>query len=215
MLKEIGLASGLLSSVFDKLKSEKDKDTTGAESFGAVLGNGMQVSLNTLDASSLLEEAGTKKVSAGAGSTDGMKITNLLGGDDITDDGVNSSDKVSAGTSEALSMLKEMTSGGVEGYFRFIVKNIREKVMKDMGVSEEQLAAMPADERKAIEDKIAEEVKKQVAKIMGTDPETAQKMIAEADKVQGVGAAGKVEASKAYKEGGQSLGEMLSQLFNS
>lgn len=116
----------------------------------------------------------------------------------VTEDGVNSSDSVSTGSADALSLLKEMTNGGLAGYFKWMVKQIREKVMEDMGISEDALAAMPADQKTALMEKIEEEVKKQVAKIMGVDPESAGKMMATADK--GLSVTDQMEAKKAYKE---------------
>jgi hypothetical protein len=149
-----------------------------------------------------------------SGGAAGFDITQLVGGkSDVTDDGVNTSDSVSTGTQDALSMLKDMTDGGMTGYFKWMVKQIREKTMESMGVTEESLAAMPEGQRTAMEQKIEEAVKKDVAKIMGVDDETAGKMVAAADKSSAV--ATPVEADKAYKVGGTSAAEMLGQLLNS
>jgi hypothetical protein len=179
MLKEIGLASGLLSSVFDKLKSEKDKDTTGAESFAAALGNGMGISLNTFD-------------SPLAGATQESAALSI---------GPTADDKMDPGVKEALEMLREMTSGGLEGAMRWAMKELREDVMESMGVSEDELAAMPADQKAATEKMIAEEVQKRLAEAMGKDKQgVADAAMTPEELIAGLQKALQGEANKAYKE---------------
>lgn len=69
-------------------------------------------------------------------------------------------------TEEASKLLKEMTEGGLAGYWKWMIKTMREKlraeVMDGMGISEDQLKAMPADQRKDIEAKITEEVERRL-----------------------------------------------------
>lgn len=69
-------------------------------------------------------------------------------------------------TDEAWKLLQEMTEGGLAGYWKWMVKTMREKlreeVMGGMGISEEQLAAMPEAQRKDIEAKITEEVERRL-----------------------------------------------------
>lgn len=67
---------------------------------------------------------------------------------------------------EALKLLGEMTEGGLEGYWKWMIKTMRERlraeVMDGMGISEEQLNAMPADQRRDTEARITEEVERRL-----------------------------------------------------
>lgn len=67
---------------------------------------------------------------------------------------------------EALKLLREMTEGGLAGYWKWMIKTMRERlrdeVMQGMGMTEEALAAMPADQRRDIEAKITEEVERRL-----------------------------------------------------
>ncbi len=113
--------------------------------------------------------------------------------------GINPRDKVSAGTEEALGLLREMTSGGIEGYFKFVMKQLREKVLAEMGLSEADLAAMGPEQRKAVEDAIAEAVKEKLAEVMGVDREKVEQAMAD---MQGTGLTeimARMEAAKVYK----------------
>lgn len=164
---------------------------------------------------------GTKKKD---GTDDGFDITSLTspatddtGTDDVDGPDASSTDGMDAGTKEALDMLHDMTSGGMEGYFKYMVKQAREKAMSDLGVTEDSLKAMDPSARAAMEKKIDDMVKTAVAKIMGVDPDAASKMMTDA--AQGtataashVDAAAKVEAGKAYKDG--STAEMLNELVS-
>ena len=142
---------------------------------------------------------GAKKTEAASG----FNITTLLGGvkekTEADKLGINTSDSVSAGTQDGLSLLREMTDGGIAGYWKFMMKQMREKAMESMGVTEESLAAMDPAERKVIEDKIAEKVKEAMAKLMEVSPEEAGKMMATMDKVNAVNPANQIEANKVYK----------------
>lgn len=70
--------------------------------------------------------------------------------------------KATTPTDEAEKLLSEMTSGGLEGYWRWLIKNeearIRADVMQGMGLSEEQLAAMPDAQRQDLEKQISDAV---------------------------------------------------------
>jgi len=76
-------------------------------------------------------------------------------------------DRMDAGAKEALDALREMTTGGIEGYWKWMMKELREDVMSDMGVSEEELAAMPVEQRAAVEKAIDDEVEKRLKEAMG------------------------------------------------
>jgi hypothetical protein len=69
-------------------------------------------------------------------------------------------------TEEASKLLREMTEGGLAGYWKWMIKTMRERlrdeVMQGMGVTQEQLNAMPPDQRKDIEAKITEEVERRL-----------------------------------------------------
>ncbi|RYG61791.1 MAG: hypothetical protein EON60_02170 [Alphaproteobacteria bacterium] len=126
----------------------------------------------------------------------------LLGMKDVTaaeELGINTKDKVSAGTEEGLSLLREMTSGGIEGYFKYMIKELREKVMEDMGVSEADLAAMDPAQRDVVEKAIEDAVKEKVAEAMGIDKDKVEQAMAD---MQGGGITeimARMEAGKAYK----------------
>lgn len=97
----------------------------------------------------------------------GVKNLALNDGDDsaASDPTAN----MDAGTKDAYDTLNDMTSGGVGGYFAWMMKQTREKVMDEMGVSDASLAAMDPAVRAAVEKKIDEEVKERLKKAMGMD----------------------------------------------
>lgn len=113
--------------------------------------------------------------------------------------GINASDPMSAGTEEALGLLREMTSGGIEGYFKYLMKELREKVMDEMGVSEAELAAMGPEQRKAVEDAINEAVKEKLAEVMGVDREKMEAAMNGGEKGGLVDIMVQIESNKAYK----------------
>jgi acetyl-CoA acetyltransferase len=76
-------------------------------------------------------------------------------------------DTMDADAKDALDALREMTTGGIEGYWKWMMKELREDVMGEMGVSEEELAAMPVEQRKAVEQSINDEVEKRLKEAMG------------------------------------------------
>ena len=78
-------------------------------------------------------------------------------------------DSMDATAKEALDALREMTSGGLEGFWKWMMKELREDVMEDMGVSEEALAAMDPAQRAAVEDAIEKEVQARLKEAMGID----------------------------------------------
>lgn len=67
---------------------------------------------------------------------------------------------------QAHDILKEITEGGLAGYWKWMMKNIRENVMEEMGISEADLAAMSPTERAAVEKAIADEVEKRLVEAM-------------------------------------------------
>lgn len=85
---------------------------------------------------------------------DGRAFASLLGGGGVSV------------TEEASTLLREMTEGGLAGYWKWMIKTMRERlrneVMQGMGMTEEALAAMPADQRRDIEAKITEEVERRL-----------------------------------------------------
>lgn len=174
MLKEIGLATGLLGSVFDLLKKDKTQDVAGSDEFASMMAGGMQVGLGGFD--SPLGKA-----------DDGLNI--------------NEKDPISAGTRDALALLREMTEGGLEGAMKYALKKLREDVMESMGVSEEALAAMPEGERTAMEQKIAEEVQRRLTDAMGKDKnEMTGGAFSPEDLLAGLRKAVQAEANRAYRE---------------
>lgn len=69
-------------------------------------------------------------------------------------------------TDQAWELLKEMTGGGLQGYWKWMIKTMKERlradVMGDMGVTDQSLAAMPEAQRNDIEQKINEEVERRL-----------------------------------------------------
>lgn len=121
---------------------------------------------------------GEKKQAAGG---EGFAIS-MLEASAKEETGATYNDSMDAGAKEALDALREMTTGGIEGYWKWMMKELREDVMDEMGVSEEELAAMPAEQRSAVEKAINDEVELRLKEAMGIkDGEqgvvTAQEMI--------------------------------------
>lgn len=149
-------------------------------------------------------------------------FSSLVNGNSADGTGVGSaaagatSDSMDPKTQEALNMLKDMTDGGMQGYWKWMMKQIRQKVMDEMGVTEASLAAMKPDQRAAVEKQIEDEVKRRLAKAMGLDgtgkdakaqADAAQAgngsvitPVTQAEKVAAVEPAAKTEAAKAYKD---------------
>ena len=179
MLKEIGLATGLLGNVLDMFKADKKDKTdevSGTEEFGALMAGGITIS--DLPTATKADEA---EGVTGVGLTDG----------------------VDAGVQEALDLLREMTSGGLEGAMRWAMKELREDVMDGMNISEQELAALPADQKAAVEKAIADEVQKRLAEAMNKDKQelaAGGNALAPQDIVAGLQKALQAEATKAYKE---------------
>ncbi len=145
MIGEIGLAAGMLGKIWDMAqsgKTDKTDEVSGSEEFGALMAQaGIEIrSLPVAEASEA--EGGLTAVSG---------------------------DKTDAAASAAFDYLKEMTAGGLEGAMRTAMKKLREKIMGEMGVSEERLAAMEPAQRAAVEAKIGEEVQKRIQEAMGAD----------------------------------------------
>lgn len=99
-------------------------------------------------------------------SAEGFKITALDTGKK-DEAGHVYNDSMDASAKEALDALREMTEGGIEGYWKWMMKELREDVMEEMGVSEEELAAMPVEQRAAVEQAINDEVQKRLKEAMG------------------------------------------------
>lgn len=143
---------------------------------------------------------GDAKKVGGAAEADAGLFTKMLGkARDGADVAVNETEGMDADTAAAWSQLKEMTSGGVEGYWKYMIKQLREQTMEAMGVTEESLAAMEPGQREAIEAKIAEKVKEGLAKVMGVEPDAANQMITLLNRADAINAANMFEARKAYK----------------
>lgn len=67
---------------------------------------------------------------------------------------------------DARDMLKEMTEGGLDGYWKWMTKKLREDVLSDMGLSEDALAAMDPATRASVEKAIEDEIQKRLAEAM-------------------------------------------------
>ncbi len=147
-----------------------------------------------------------KKHAAGA---EGFKITSL--GDPSKKDEVGKTynDSMDAGAKEALDALREMTTGGIEGYWKWMMKELREDVMDEMGISEEELAAMPAEQRGAVEKAINDEVEKRIKEAMGI--KDGEEAVVDADQMieklkQAMQSA---QAKEAYKDDEKGILEIL------
>lgn len=143
------------------------------------------------------EVSGTEEF--GALMAGGMSIASLPTAAPADEDKVYGMDD---GTKEALAMLRDMTSGGLEGAMRWAMKQLREDVMESMGISEAELAAMPADQKAAVEKAIAEEIQKRMAEAMGKEKDggLAAKAMTPEEMIAGIQKALQEAAKKAYKE---------------
>lgn len=67
-------------------------------------------------------------------------------------------------------MLKDITAKGVDSLWKWQIKKLKEKiaaqVMQEMNLSPAQIAAMPAEQRMSIEQKILEEVERRVKQLV-------------------------------------------------
>ncbi len=102
-----------------------------------------------------------------AAATDGFAIATLDTAKTQDTETTYADNNMDAGAKDALEALREMTAGGIEGYWKWMMKELREDVMEEMGVSEEELAAMPVEQRGAVEKAINDEVEKRIKEAMG------------------------------------------------
>lgn len=167
MIGEISLAAGFLGKIFDMAqtgKKDKSDEVAGSEEFSAMMGQaGIDI----------------KSLPVAAKDEDG-KALSAVGGD-----------KTDAAASAAFDYIKDMTAGGLEGAMRTAMKKLRDKIMEEMGVSEDSLKAMDPTARNAMEAKISEEVQKRIKEAMGADGKVTPEE-------QAVGAK-LLEMAKAYK----------------
>lgn len=143
-----------------------------------------------------------------AGGADGFKIAMLDTPKKDEAAGLYN-DRMDAGAKDALDALREMTSGGIEGYWKWMMKELREDVMDEMGVSEDELAAMPVEQRAAVEQAINDEVQKRLKEAMGI--KDGEEAVVDANEMiekmkQAMQA---MQAKDAYKEGEKGILEVL------
>lgn len=106
---------------------------------------------------------------AGAVSGDGTSAavrSVLIGQQAVVPMGMEDKGHISQAEKEAKEMLSDMTEGGLNGYWKWVMKQLREQVLEEMGLSEDQVAAMDPASRDAVEKAIAEEVQKRLAEMM-------------------------------------------------
>ncbi len=76
------------------------------------------------------------------------------------------------------AILKKITSRGISGYWEWqmeeLKKKVAEKVMQEMGVTPESLAAMSPEARMSIEEKIMKEVERRIEEAMRNGMEKKQ-----------------------------------------
>ena len=92
--------------------------------------------------------------------------------------------KLLAEGEEAKQVLADVTKGGAKGYWEWKIKELRkqltEKVMGEMNLTPEKLAAMSPEERLKIETKIAQIVEEQVRLAMEAEMKRAKQKKLEA-----------------------------------
>lgn len=103
----------------------------------------------------------------GDGTSDAVRSV-LIGQQAVVPMGMEDKGHMTQTEKDAMEMLSDMTENGLNGYWKWVMKQLREKVMDDMGISEQELAAMDPDARAAVEKAIEEEVKKRLAEMMGS-----------------------------------------------
>jgi hypothetical protein len=87
---------------------------------------------------------------------------------------------VAFGKEDAVAELRDITSGGIEGYVAWIIKQLREDVMESMGVTEEQIAAMDPMQREDTLKAIADEVERRMTLESVEDKEKMMALVNEA-----------------------------------
>jgi len=144
MIGEISIAASLLGKLFDVAKGDKkDKsdEVAGSEEFSALMGQA-GIDIQSFPVAAKDEDTGLSAVSG---------------------------DKTDAAAAEAFQYIKDMTAGGLEGAMRTAMQKLRDKIMEEMGVSDESLAVMDPAARGEMEAKISEEVQKRIKEAMGAD----------------------------------------------
>ncbi|MEA1677780.1 hypothetical protein [Nitrospirillum sp. BR 11163] len=70
------------------------------------------------------------------------------------------------GDDDPQTMLKDMTSGGLQGYWSYQIKQMKQKIAEDTlqskGLTQDDVAKMPADQRADLERQIMREVEQKV-----------------------------------------------------
>lgn len=70
------------------------------------------------------------------------------------------------GEDDPQTLLKDMTSGGVQGYWAYQIKQMKQKIaeetVRSTGLNAQDIAAMPADQRADLERQIMREVEQKV-----------------------------------------------------
>lgn len=149
MLTEIGLAAGMLGKIYDLATGgKKDKASEAAGDGGAFAALMGQVS----------GQAGIGITSLGGAKAEDGGLSEIAG-----------TKGMDAQAMDAWQYLKDMTEGGLEGAMRTAMQKLRDKIMEEMGVSKEELAAMDPAARGAMEAKIEEEIQKRIEAAMGAD----------------------------------------------
>ncbi|WP_148293884.1 hypothetical protein [Azospirillum sp. B4] len=76
------------------------------------------------------------------------------------------------GDDDPQTMLKEMTTGGFQGYWAYQIKQMKQKIaeetMQSKGLTQQDLAGMPADQRADLERAIMREVEQKVRQMTST-----------------------------------------------
>lgn len=153
-----------------------------------------------------LAEALKDKGSASA--TEGFQIASLGKAKAAGEDESPYMEEMDEETKAALESLREMTSGGIEGFWQWMMKELRKDVMEEMGVSEASLAAMDPEQRAATENAIEEEVQKRLKQAMGVgeEGETPQKLTELVEKMK---QAMQTAQGSGYKDEAKGLLEFL------
>jgi hypothetical protein len=143
-------------------------------------------------AESLENDKAKQEQASAVGTGDGIAGNIVLIG--AVDAGTSADNSPSdSAAEEAKQMLHDMTAGGLDGFWKWHIKQLREKitdeVMQGMGITKDSLAAMPAEQRMAVEKAINDEVEKRLKEALAKELEKG-KQAADAT-------AGAAEAKKA------------------